>query len=140
MHSSVLISRVLNLNFAMPPENNTNQATSNRSALLLALAGAVLIIIAYFMLRGPSPKQEEAPSITKENVKVTNVNLASAVSPESRLPEGFLRDIPVEFGEIVESYSADYLDKNLTQYVVAYMSSKSVEEKYKEYEQFMMGY
>jgi hypothetical protein len=121
----------------MPPEINPNKK-SNKSVPLLILVAIILIALAYILLKGSvSQTKPEVSEITKENVTVKNYNLASVQSPDARVPEGFPNGISIETGDVEESYSANYHDKNLMQYYISFISASSVDEKYAEYETYM---
>jgi len=116
---------------------------SNKNVVILVIAVIVLVAIAYFLTKGYSSQRQntvapqEGPQITKENVVVKNTNLGAAGTAESKLPEGFPSGIPVETAGVMESYSAVYQDRGLTQYAVSFTTDKSVVAVFGEYDLYM---
>ncbi len=125
----------------MPPENiqnpiiSSDKPTKGKSIILLVAVFIALILIMYFLMR--SPTTITSPVEVNSNVVTSQTDIANALTPEDRLPQGFPSDIPVDTAEMIESYSAEYKDIGATQYTVMYASSRPMEELYAQYLSFM---
>ncbi|TAL49358.1 hypothetical protein EPN83_01255 [Patescibacteria group bacterium] len=139
----------------MPPENyssgpSTGSTSSpqaspgqaNKSVAVLVVFAIILVGVAYFMMHSsysvPTTQKQPSFPVTKENVSIQNINLATAKTEAERLPAGFPSNIPVETKDAFESYRMDYNDRGVTQYTVSYKTAKSPAEKFKEYADFMI--
>jgi len=123
----------------MPPgQSNTS---SNRDVISLVVVFLALLIVVY-LIQGTFKDNEKAadqvsqPEGTKENVIVRETNL-NEVSGRERLPIGFPTDVPVDTSAIVESFSANYPDRGVTQSTVSFSSNKSQAALFSEYATFM---
>jgi hypothetical protein len=114
----------------MPPEQ-----TSNKSTVTLVVVFIVLAIGIYLLVKNSGLKSGGMGEITQENIVVKNVDINSA---ESKIPEGFPSNIPIEALEIYTSNSLDYTDRGVIQHSVSYKTHKSVIDKNKEYYNFMV--
>lgn len=47
----------------------------------------------------------------------------------NKLPKGYPMDLPVDTTNVTESYVAEYPNRNLTQYTLAFLTTKSVKEE-----------
>src|SRR3990167_7577230 len=96
-------------------EPNQNQEEHNHTGLkrsVLALVVLLVIIFAIYLVLGTgdrTPGQQGTGITTKENVIVRKTDLTS--NQESKLPDGMPSFVPVETGEVVESYSMIYPDR-----------------------------
>ncbi len=72
---------------------------------------------------------------SSENVTIKSVDLTQAIE-EARLPVGFLKDIPVELGNITESNTLNYPDRKVVLYSLSYTSIKSTTKLLNIYTKF----
>ena len=71
---------------------------------------------------------------TPETAVIENTPLVDGALPP---PAGLPTDLPLETGAVVESVTTNYPDLNARQLSVSYESSKTVEQKYNEYKDYM---
>ena len=122
-------------------EPNQNQEEHNHTGLkrgVLALVVLLVIIFAIYLVLGTgdrTPGQQGTGITTKENVIVEKTDLT--LSQANKLPAGMPSFVPVETGDITESYSMTYPDREVVLYTVGYLSSRTISQKYDEYIKFM---
>jgi hypothetical protein len=111
------------------------------SLLLLVLA----VLVGYFVLY-PADKKTGAPVSSTTSTQTTSTAPASLskdvevtnVIADKKLPTGFPSNIPVEKGNIIESYKAVYKNhNNATQYTVSYTSTAAIGALWDLYADFL---
>jgi hypothetical protein len=115
------------------------------SVLLLVLflvGGAMLVTRSHKEVSAPlEATGEDSPVVEAPTGKPSaDVSVTPAPSLDSgkALPEGFPKNIPVEVGNIVESYKVVYkTHDNVTQYTVSYTSNSSVSALWTKYSDFL---
>src|SRR3989338_5594910 len=73
---------------------------------------------------------------TVENVSTNQIDLTTAKGMD-KVPPAFPKDIPIDTDAITESYTMDYIDRNMTQSVVTYFASQSQGKLYNMYLGYM---
>ncbi len=111
----------------------TEVHSSSKQVFALVLVFVFLLAVSVFMAMNMQSKK----IITKENVQVKNTDLKSVTNEADKLPSGFPSFIPVETAQTTESYTMNFPDRKLTQYTVNFTTSKTLDQKYKEYSDFM---
>ena len=109
----------------------TQAQLSRKNTVLLVIALLILLVVAALMTDTSKNKS------TKEHVVVKSPDMQGGGDNSQKIPEGFPVFIPLETEDIVESYSMNYPDRKITQHTVNYRSSKTQDQKYKEYLDFM---
>lgn len=111
----------------------TEVRSGSKHVLAFVLIFVFLLAVSIFMVLN----MQNRIVITKENVQVKNTDLKSVTNQADKLPGGFPNFIPVETAQVTESYSMNFPDRKLTQYTVNFTSAKTLEQKHKEYSDFM---
>lgn len=107
--------------------------SSRTQIVVLILVFAFLLIVAVVM----GKNSYNRPIRTKENVVVKSTDIKAVTNESDKLPQGFPTFIPVETKRTTESYAMNFPDRKLTQYTVNYTTDKTLDQKYKEYTDFM---
>jgi hypothetical protein len=133
----------------MPPSDPVTPPAGHKEVRVILPALLLVLIIGalYYWYAGkvkaPTAPAETASSTAATstaaapNVHVTQINLAEASTPTSKLPAGFPSDIPVEAANITQSYSAVYADHGVTQYTVNYTSAKTKDALWAAYTSYV---
>lgn len=108
---------------------------------IYAVIGILLVLVAgYFLFTKDRATITEDVATSGDAgskpmlVEVENTQMINGILPE---PQGFPRDIPLEKGVITESAVTSYPEQNAQQLSVSYKSSKTVNQKYTEYKNYM---
>lgn len=105
--------------------------------LVVVLIGAGLWYIIAKVPRSPESTQTVKTPTGKYEVLVTKTSAGQ--NSASTLPAGFPDGIPVERGNITESYKSVYSGKGVTQYTVSYSSHQTREALWDMYSKYMKG-
>lgn len=97
---------------------------SNQNKILL---GIIIVIILVAGGAGLKKYRDYNHGYTKENVVVNKIDLKKTSGPAS-LPENFPKDIPVDFTNVIESNTSDYLDHSVIVSVFAYTTKTQSQE------------
>ena len=114
------------------------------------IAAAVILVVlvfgyVWFLSRAKAPVIQSptaSSTQTATQIKPRSDVLVNSAQPTStgkslQLPTGFPTTIPVELGNITESFSAFYQTHNATQYTVTFTSAETVSAKWDEYSAYM---
>lgn len=126
----------------MPPQGtmqNNSQDTGNNKIIVLAIVFILLLVGAFYFLsmkKTPAPVQNTGTTgteqnntgLTQEKVEIKKTSLMTG-NEANKLPKGYPMDLPVDTTNVTESYVAEYPNRNLTQYTLAFLTTKSVKEE-----------
>ena len=114
----------------MPPETAKG---SNKSMLVLIILLAI-IVLAFLLMQNVTKEDGSQTQVlkTEENVEVKEVDLTTTFG-ENRLPSGFPSDIIVDTASIVQSYTANFPDRKISQHTLSYISEKPAKTVFTEY-------
>ena len=114
----------------MPPETPKG---SNKSMLVLIILLAVIVLAFLLMQNVTKENGSQTQELkTEENVDVKEVDLATTFG-SSRLPSGFPSDVFVDTASIVQSYTANFPDRKVSQHTLSYTSEKPAKTVFTEY-------
>ncbi|MDP2642040.1 MAG: hypothetical protein Q8P21_01995 [bacterium] len=125
-----------------PQQLPQQQIQQPRHAKIVPAIVIVLLIVAigYVFLK-TSQSPANTPSLESGNATSQSgmvvVENTPAVNGAIPVPEGFPQSIPLEEGEIVESATTHYPDQNVRQLSLSYRSSKTMNQKYAEYKEYL---
>jgi hypothetical protein len=106
------------------------------------LLGVVVVVVAgawlgwdFFQNQAPTEPQDLGnTTTTNEDLQITKTDLSNS---QSRVPNGFPSNIPIESAGITDSSKAE--SSSETSYTVSYTSRKTKDEIWVLYSDFMMG-
>src|SRR3989344_5187626 len=107
---------------------------------LITITILVLVILAalYLLLAIKGAKTDSPSEVNEEkNEVIVENSLESATTADETVPAGFPKSIPIETGNIIESFKSTYSGAGLTQYTLSYKSAKNRNVKWTEYYDFM---
>lgn len=123
-----------------PPTPPAPQGDHKEIRVILPALLVLLIIAAgyyWYINRTPSAPYTPPTSTTTPQQNTGSTSLSQIAKPLD-IPNGFPTDIPVEKANLTEGYSINYKDYNVTQYTVAYTSSKTKDALWTTYNSYLI--
>ncbi len=112
------------------------QTSSNKNSVLLTIVVLILIGAAiYYVWQAKNNAQPTTPAV--EHVQNVVTKSFIGTGSQSKIPDDFPTNIPVELANLIDSYTAFYKDHNSTLASVTYTSTKTKDNLWTLYSNFI---